>query len=254
MPSPTCEVREGSGAYQSTTNGVDAGPGAAITIRLADQTDVDSWSIQCATTDDANDAAAINAALVIDNATKTAIFTSPARGSALRFRSVVNNGLDVNGVVDDDLETTFCVYVPTAIARRVIAADETTEGHPDFGWIKPLNRAIRDSAETSTSNATPTLARRYPVADGDVRLIRALVKVQSADGSGTVRGEWDLRAAFQRAGGTLAQEYAPIITTVFAVGAPGGPTLALNGDTDVDLEVTGLAATALAWTVSDIAI
>lgn len=254
MPSPTCEVREGSGAYQSTTQGVDVSPGAAITIRIADQTDVDSWSIQCATTDETNDADAISATLVIDSATKTATFTSPGRGGTLRFRSVVNDGLDVNGVADDDLETTFCIYVPTAVGRRVIAADETTEGHPDFGWIEPLNRAIRDSAGTSTSNASPTLAKRYPVADGDVRLIRALVKVQSADGSGAVRGEWDIRAAYRRVSGTLAQEYAPAITTVFAAGAPGGPTLALNGNTDVDLNVAGVAATNLAWTISDIAI
>lgn len=254
MPSPTCEVREGSGAYQSTTLGVDAAPGATITIRLADQADVNSWSIQCATTDDTNDAEAINAALVIDSATKTATFASPPRGGALRFHSLVNGGLDANGVVDGDLETTFCIYVPTVVGRRVLAADETTEGHPDFGWIAPLNRAIRDSSSASTSNATPALARRYPVANGDVRLIRALVKVQSADGSGAVRGEWDVRAAYRRVSGTLAQEYAPLITTVFSVGAPGGPALALNGDTDVDLIVTGVAATELAWTISDVAI
>jgi hypothetical protein len=254
MPNPTCEVREGSGAYQSTTLGVDVSPAAAITIRLADQTDVNSWLIQCATTDETNNASTINAALVIDSATKTATFTSPGPGGTLRFHSVVNDGLDVNGIANDDLETTFCIYVPTVIGRRVIAADETTEGHPNFGWIEPLNRAIRDSLGALTSNATPALARRYPVANGDVRLIRALVKVQSADGSGAVRGEWDVRAAYSRVSGTLAQEYAPVITTVFSIGAPGGPALALNANTDVDLKVTGVAATNLAWTISDVAI
>lgn len=255
MPSPTCQVKEGAGAYQSTTFGVDVSVSGSITIKLADITDVDSWSIQCVTTDDTNVAASINGSLSVDNTTKTATFTAPAAaGAALRFRSVVNNGLDVNGVVDDDLSTTFCIYVRTPIGRRVLAMDETIEGHPDFGWIQSLNKIIRDFSIVFTSDATPALAKRYPVANGDVRLIRSLIKVQSADGSGAVRGEWDVRAAYRRVSGTLAQEYAPVITPVYAVGGPGGPTLSLNGNTDVDLKVTGVLASNLVWTVSDVAL
>ena len=254
MPSPICEVREGAGAFQSTTHGVDVSAGAQLTIRLADQSDVQSWSIQCVTTDETNDAEALTAALAIDSATKTATFTAPAPGSALRFRSLINNGLDANGVVDDDYETTFCIYLPTADGRRVIAADETTEGHPDFGWIEPLNKIIRGRTVVATADDVPTLAKRFPVSDGDVRLVRAVVKVQSADGSGAVQGEWDVRAAYARVAGVLAAAYAPSITALFTVGAPGGPSLALNGDTDVDLHVTGVAATDLTWTVSDVAL
>lgn len=254
MPSPMCEVREGAGAFQSTTHGVDVSASAVITIRLADQSDVQSWSIQCVTTDETNDAEAVTAALGIDSATKTATFTAPAPGSTLRFRSLINNGLDANGVVDDDYDATFCIYVPTPDGKRVIAADETTEGHPDFGWVEPLNKIIRGRAVVATNDDALTLAKRYPVVDGDVRLIRAVVKVQSADGSGAVQGEWDVRAAYVRVAGVLAAAYAPIITAAFTVGAPGGPSLALNDDTDVDLNITGVVATDLTWTVSDAAL
>jgi len=255
MPSPICEVRQDAGAYVATTFGVDVRSGAAVTIRLADQSDVDSWSIQCVTTDELHDAAAITASLVVDSATKTASFSAPStRGAALRFRSLINNGLDANEVVDEDLEATFCIYVPTAIGQRVLAADETTEGHPDFGWVTSLNRVIRDHVAIATSDDTPTLARRYPVGDGDVRLIRALVKAQSSDGSGAVRGEWEVRAAYARVAGTLAQEYAPSIATLFAVGGPGAPTLTLNGDTDVDLNVIGVPAADLTWTIAEVSL
>jgi hypothetical protein len=254
MPSPVCEVREGTGAYEVTTFGVDVSPGAAVTIRLADQSDVQSWSIQCVTTDDGNEAEAVTTSLVVDSATKTATFTAPANGSALRFRSLINNGIDANGVVDDDYEATFCVYVPTPAGRRVIAADETTEGHPDFGWVESLNKVIRGHAVVTTDDAALTLARRYPVADGDVRLVRATIKVQSADGSGAVQGEWDVRAAYARVAGVLAQAYAPVVTAMFSVGAPGGPALALNGDTDVDVLVTGVPAAELVWTIADVAL
>ena len=255
MPSPICQVKEGAGAYQSTTYGVDVSASASLTIKLADTTDVNSWSIQCVTTDDTNVAATINGALAIDNPTKTATLTAPAkRGAALRFRSVVNNGLDANGVVDDDLSTTFCIYVPTLIGQRVLAADETIESDPVFGWITSVNKVLRDYSVVATTDATPTLAKRYPVADGDVRLIRALIKVQSTNGSGAVRGEWEVRGAYRRILGTLAQEYAPVVTNLFVAGAPGAPTFALNGNTDVDLKVTGIAATNLTWTVSDVSI
>lgn len=144
MPSPSCEVRNGSGPYQSTDFGVDITPGNVVTIRLADQTDVDSWSIACLTTDELSDKDAINAALVIDNATKTATFTSSvAFGRTLRFVSRINNGKDQNFVERDDYTTTFCIYATTVGGLRVLAADERLEGDPDFGWIASYNSAIR---------------------------------------------------------------------------------------------------------------
>jgi hypothetical protein len=141
-PSPTCEVKDGSGAYQATTSGVDVTVGNTITIRLSSQTDVDSWLIECATTDDTSDADTVTAALSIDSTNKTATFTAPAAGKAYRFRSRVNGGIDRNGVVRASYETTFCVYTLVS-GRRVLAVDETTEGDATFGWSKWYNDMIR---------------------------------------------------------------------------------------------------------------
>jgi hypothetical protein len=142
-PSPTCEVRDGAGAYAATAGGVDVTVGNTITIRLSSQTDVDSWLIQCATTDDTSDAGTVTASLSIDATLKTATFTAPAAGKAYRFRSRVNQGIDRNGVAQASYETTFCIYTLVS-GRRVMAADETTEGNATFGWIVWLNDMIRD--------------------------------------------------------------------------------------------------------------
>lgn len=143
-PSPVCEVKNGAAAYVVTTGGVDITPGATIIIRLSSQSDVDAWLIECATTDDTQDADTITASLSIDTDARTATFTAPAtEGTALRFRSRVNGGIDRNGVAQSSYETTFCLYTLVS-NRRVIAADETTEGDATFGWIKWLNDMIRN--------------------------------------------------------------------------------------------------------------
>lgn len=160
--SPTCEVKDGAAAYVATTNGVNITVGNTIVIRLASTVDVSTWLIECATTDDSSVASTVTASLTIDSALRTATFTAPAAGKAYRFRSRVNNGLDVNGVVDPALETTFCVYTLTSGSRRVIAADETTEGNATFGWIAWINDLIRNpSSGTGTSPGGSTNQFQY---------------------------------------------------------------------------------------------
>lgn len=154
MVSPLCEVKDGAGAYGSTATGVDVTPANTITIRLADP-NVDSWLIQCITTDETNVAATIQAGLTINSLTKTATFTGPATGSALRFRSKVNGGIGPDGVVRSDYSTTFCVFTPTAGGDRTIASDQSTEGSP-YGWITSLNEFIRSGAGASFVPPTGT--------------------------------------------------------------------------------------------------
>lgn len=173
MPSPLCEVRDGSGPYQSTAFGVDITPGNVVTIRLSDQSGVDAWSITCLTTDELSDGDAINAALVVDSATKTATFTAPVDfGRTLRFRSRINNGLDVNFVERDEYTTTFCIYARTVGGHRVLAVDERLEGDPDFGWIASFNDALRTppSGEINTaSNVGAAVALFKEKFGGDLR-------------------------------------------------------------------------------------
>jgi hypothetical protein len=142
MPSPTCTVNTAS-----TANGVDLAALTTITIQLADLTGVSTWTIECIGTDELQTAAAVNAALSINTATKTATKTGGyAEGTALLFRSVVNGGRDVNGTVVAAYTTTFAVYVLTANGDRVLAVGETTEGDASFGWISKINGIIRAGA------------------------------------------------------------------------------------------------------------
>lgn len=135
------------------------------------------------------------------------------------------------------------------------SADPITDG--DITWTRGTASALFDrvGGDLATTRVTRdnavTLLRRYPVADGEVRSNRWIITVKSDDGSGAVMGEWEVKAAHKRISGTLTQGYAPIITNTFVVGAPGTPTVTMNGSTDVDFNVTGIAATDLLWTLSE---
>jgi hypothetical protein len=155
MVSPACEIKEGAGAYQSTDGGFDATPAATITIHLIDSS-ADSWSISCITTDDTSVAATVTSGLTINTVARTATFTAPVAGKAYRFRSQVNGGIGANGRIDSTLTTTFCVYTLTG-GRRVIAADETTEGDATFGWIVWLNDIIRNPATATPAGSDTQL-------------------------------------------------------------------------------------------------
>lgn len=160
MPSPLCTVN-GS----ATVNGVDVTGATIVTIQLVDVAGAKSWSITCISTDDVNDKAIINSGLSVDAVTKTATFTAPSlpNGSALLFESKVNGGKDADGKVDPTLTTRFGVYVLTSGGARVGAFDETMEGSATFGWLRKINKIIRDTSlvQLATSNPTPnTLAAR----------------------------------------------------------------------------------------------
>lgn len=139
--SPLCEVKDGAGAYQATTNGVNVTPTNTVTIHLID-TSADVWSISCVYTDETSDAATVTAALTIDPVARTATFTAPAAGKTYIFQSKVNNGV-ANGRSVSSYTTTFGIYTLTAGGDRVLAANETMEGDATFGWIAVLNGIIR---------------------------------------------------------------------------------------------------------------
>ncbi len=181
MVSPVCEVKDGSGSYASTTNGVDVTPGDAITIRLADS-NVDQWEITCVTTDDLNVAATVNGGLTVNPLNKTASFTAPAAGAALRFRSRVNGGLGPNNTAKPSYTTTFCIYTLTTNGTRTIAADETTEGSP-FGWVANVNTSIRSGGGGGGGSVADDIAKH---AGGDIDRVRGIRGVAIAGSDGDV--------------------------------------------------------------------
>lgn len=151
MASPTVQVKDGGGAYQATTNGVNVTPGNTTTINLVSGAGVTTWQISCISTDETSTAPT----LTVDNVAKTATFTAPAAGKALIFRSVVNGGIGVDGVADSSLTTTFGIYTLIG-GKRVVALNETFEGNATYGWTTVLNDLIR-SAYAAFDPATLTL-------------------------------------------------------------------------------------------------
>ena len=140
MPSPTVLING-----QSSTNGYDCLPGASITIAPASMSGINSWYINCFGTDDLQTAAAINASVSytsINGINHSATFTMPstARGSTLLFQSIVNNGIDFNGIVQPSYTTTFGVFALLSV--RLLATNQTIEGSSKFGWITEINKIL----------------------------------------------------------------------------------------------------------------
>lgn len=166
----------------------------------------------------------------------------------------IDNDQDILGNLLDDT-TALCMPSPSGL--RDMGARESTQFTTTAtrikGWLRSYQRNLRalenPAITLTTTNATPALIRRYPVANGTTRAIRAIVRVQNADA--TKHAEYEVKGGYKRVAGTLAQIYAPTVTTIFETDAGLDVGFTLNGDTDVDLEVTGLAATVLSWSASE---
>lgn len=126
-------------------NGINVVAGSEVLIALLSTTGVTTWDVTCIGTDDLNTTTVINNNLIINQATKTATFTAPStNGAALIFNSIINNGLDINGISDPNLSTTFGVYVLTSSNFRVGAQNETIEGNATYGWLTKFNQLVRN--------------------------------------------------------------------------------------------------------------
>lgn len=237
MVSPLCEVKDGAGAYSTTIGGVDVTPANTITIRLIDQSGVDSWSITCATTDDLSVAATVTAGLTIDSLAKTATFTAPATGRAYRFQSRVNGGVDKNGIAQSTYTTTFCVYTLTG-GLRVHALDETTEAG-DFGWCEDVNTLIRNTpavlgAGVADFLATPTSANLATAVTDETGSGALVFGTSPAIASPTISGTPTITAtSLSYTGNTRCKTYQEIASV-----------------TTADATVTTLAS----WTITDEAV
>ncbi len=181
-------------------------------------------------------------------------------------RLVVNQGLlegvyagpgsvqplvDISGV----LETKSPFLGLTDIGFR-----ETNQFDTTRQWIGQLKETLRrlDTGVGGGSLETPsdvvTRIARFPMADGQVRSIRAVIICESADGTAAVRGEWEVKGGYKRVAGTLSAAYAATVTALHSTGGPGTPTVTLNGNTDVDINITGVAATPVIWKFTEFTI
>lgn len=172
MPNPACQVKNGGAAYVGTTNGVTVTPANTIIIQLIDSS-ADTWGITCVTSDDQSVPATINAGLVIDSVARTATFTAPVAGRALRFRSVVNGGIGADGKKKSSYTTYFGIYTLTADGLSLVAADETTERDATYGWAKSVNAKIRQVAGGGNPNSVANVekAANYTVTTSDFSVV-----------------------------------------------------------------------------------
>jgi hypothetical protein len=232
MPSPLCQVKDGAGAYQPTTDGVDVTPGNTVTINLISSAGVILWEIACITTDDESDAATVDASLVINQPAKTATFTAPAAGRAYRFRSRINSGIDANGVAQPTYTTTFGVYTLTLEGRSVVALDETFERHSTKGWGASINDVIRNP----TAVTTPTGDGFYHITSGSPDAAARKVDItDNADvtaptGTGIVHAvSGEIAAATKLIENADVHASAAIVPTKLSAGTNGNVIRTLGG-------------------------
>lgn len=154
-PSPLCEVKVNAGSYTATDDGINVAGGDTVIIRLISQSGVESWDIRCISTDELSDRDAVNVASVVDIIAKTCTLTIPTGvGRTLRWQSQINGGVG-NNVKVPSYTTTFGIYTPSAGGLRTVAADETIESDPVFGYIASINRIIRDPASVTGTDTPP---------------------------------------------------------------------------------------------------
>ena len=154
--SPACSVADG-GAAPQTSPPLDVTSGNVVTVALVSVAGVSSWGLQLFGQDDK----VTPPVVTVNNTTKVATFTAPAAPWTLIYKSIVNNGTDVNGVVQPSYTTTVGIHSKTANAKRLIASNETAESNTSLGWTQKVN----DAARPETANVMP-----WVTADGATHL------------------------------------------------------------------------------------
>jgi len=150
MPlSPLCVVREGTGPFVSTLNGVDVSPAASVSVKLTDTTGVNDWFLRIVGTDELSSPPTLvgvdpTTYQVTNPTTVVTLAFPPGVGRALGFRSEVTG-------VGGPVITTFGVYSRTDLSTRVGFITETREGDAAFGWATKLNPLIRGGGGVGVS-------------------------------------------------------------------------------------------------------
>lgn len=175
----------------------------------------------------------------------------------LLINEQVANSLEIlEGLLDDSIA--ISLLSPSGL--RSIGARETTQFTTSTtrikGWLRSIQRLLQTleapKITVATTNATPAVARRWATPSNGVYSMRALVNVTKSDG--TKYGEYEVKACYKKAGGTLAEAYAPVVTMNVETDAGLDVTMDMDGDDAVEMHVVGIAATNLTWSISEFAL
>ena len=142
-PSPACLVSDNGGAYTAAApNGINVSANDPVSIQLASYAGVRSWSLTVFGLDEVT----LSSPPVLTYSIgppATYSFTYPnSTGRAVLLQSVVNGGVNVNGVKQSSYVTTIGVFSLTAAGQRVLATGETIETCP-AGWVCDWNAQVR---------------------------------------------------------------------------------------------------------------
>jgi len=237
MPSPFCTAQDGAGAPQNTLNGANATPGNIVTIALTSAAGVSPWTLVCYGTDETNAAATVNASLTINALAKTATFTMPAAGSALLFRSTINNGLGANQLNDPTASTTFGVFSVTLGGYRVGAVNELLESNATYGWLGDINAPIR------VAGPYPLIGVKTTTTATTANQIIATIPIAASSGATGI----DAIIIAHRTGAIAEVYRAAFATVYYDIGT--GP-IVVGTDTISDIKTVGTTSAALNSAVS----
>ena len=142
ITSPICQVRENSGTWHDTLDGVDVGLNAFVEIKLADTSGTLTWYVQVLGTDELSTAPTLTNVdpvthQVIDPSAIVSFTNVGTTGHALLFQSRIWTTLGTW------ISDTYTIYTLTDVGLRVGATGETIEGNTIHGWTNIVNPAIR---------------------------------------------------------------------------------------------------------------
>ena len=173
-PSPICTINGLTAA-----GGQNVTAGSTVTIQLVDLSAA-SWTLSVVGVDDTQSMP--GPALTINNVARSATFTAPAAGTAVRLQSTVTDGQSKS------YSATLEIYVLTSGGKRVIALGETTEGDATHGWVAQINAIIRGSLAGLASNvaAAATAASQGTASTSYVDLATAGPSVTLTTGTSVI--------------------------------------------------------------------
>lgn len=233
MSSPTVTVADPTTPV-STLNGVDVvDNGGVVTIQLTDLS-ANTWSCTIVGQDDLVTAPTLST----NSTTKTCTFTKPAGPWALLFQSQVNSGIDINGVTQPSLTTTFEIHIKAGGSYRLLASNERAEANSLYGWISKVNAALRLIATSVGANATWQLGTdaAYQIAgtSGPQLVVVPTFtaartwKMPTAPGDGMPVGIYDKTGQLVNTGNTLSVTTAGGTDHFFVGGVDKGTTYQID--------------------------
>lgn len=128
----------------STLNGIDVDEGDVVNISLIEDAGVNYWELDLWSSNRDIDLELVKSTLVINQITKSATFVFPSSKGIILVKSIVNSGLDKNGVSRPEYTSNFAINCRYN-GLRFFAPNETYENSASHGWSDTLCELVQGS-------------------------------------------------------------------------------------------------------------